>query len=177
MLIRAQRHLRLAVRGPHARTRNLDATTAECHLASLVTMTHSAPIRVPAPLRADDIIDLLLHQLAQNTEPDTDAERQQPFLRCPDQLAQSFLHALREHGLIAGRLRDRYVALHGGSSFDLWTDRRERSQLERTRPEGPPSLQSSTSPGTTSLVLDHPLVGRLGLLCECVLRVTHHHIC
>ena len=29
-------------------------------------------------------------------------------------------------------------------------DRRERSQPERTRPEGPPSPQSSTSPGTTS---------------------------
>jgi hypothetical protein len=31
-------------------------------------------------------------------------------------------------------------------------DRRERSQPERTRPEGPPSSQSSTSPGTTSSV-------------------------
>jgi hypothetical protein len=29
-------------------------------------------------------------------------------------------------------------------------DRRERSQPERTRPEGPPSHQSSTSLGTTS---------------------------
>ena len=31
-----------------------------------------------------------------------------------------------------------------------WSDHRERSQQERTRPEGPPSPQSSTSPGTTS---------------------------
>lgn len=30
------------------------------------------------------------------------------------------------------------------------TTRRERSQYERTRPEGPPSPQTSTSPGTTS---------------------------
>ena len=30
-------------------------------------------------------------------------------------------------------------------------DRRERSQAERTRPEGPPSPQSSTRPGTTSV--------------------------
>ncbi len=37
----------------------------------------------------------------------------------PDQLPQRFLHPLREHSLLHGRLRDRYVATHGGSSFDL----------------------------------------------------------
>jgi hypothetical protein len=30
------------------------------------------------------------------------------------------LHALGEHGLITDRLRDRYVATHGGSSFGSW---------------------------------------------------------
>ncbi len=37
----------------------------------------------------------------------------------PDQLPQRFLHPLREHSLLHGRLRDRHVATHGGSSFDL----------------------------------------------------------
>ena len=84
-----------------------------------MAVTDSAPVGVPLPLRTHDIVDLLFHQLGQHPEPDADAQRQKPFLRCPDQLAQRFLHALREHGLITGRLSDRYVALHGGSSFDL----------------------------------------------------------
>ena len=84
-----------------------------------MAVPHRGPLRVPLPLRADDLVDLLLHQLAQHTEPDTDAQREQPLLRGPDQLAQRLLHALRQHGLITGRLRDRYVLIHGGSSFDL----------------------------------------------------------
>ena len=42
-----------------------------------------------------------------------------PFLRCPHQLAGHVRYALREHGLIAGRLRDPCAATHGGSSFEL----------------------------------------------------------
>ena len=82
-------------------------------------MTHRRPLGVPLALRTDDIVDLLVHQLLQHAEPDADAQREQPLLRCPDQLPQRFLHALREHGLITGRLSDRYVATHGGSSLDL----------------------------------------------------------
>jgi hypothetical protein len=70
-------------------------------------------------LRADDVIDLLFHELSQYAEPNTNAERQQPFLRCPNQLAERFLDTLREHGLLHGRLSDRYGLLHGGSSFGL----------------------------------------------------------
>ena len=83
-----------------------------------MAVPHGGPIRVPLALRAHDLVNLLLHHLGQNTEPDADAERQQPFLRCPDRLPERLLDALREHGLIIDRLRDRYVALHGGSSFD-----------------------------------------------------------
>src|SRR5271168_4097248 len=117
MLIRAQRHLRLPVSGPDPGPLNLNATAAERDLTRLVTVPDRGPLRVPAPFRSDDVVDLFLHQLRKHPEPDTDAQRQQPFLRCPDQLAQGFLHALREHDLIMGRLSDRYVALHGGS----WT--------------------------------------------------------
>jgi hypothetical protein len=114
-----------------------------------VAVAHSGPVRVPLPLRAHNVVDLLLHQLGENTESHADAERQQPFLRYPDQPPQRLLHTLREHGFIVDRLRDRYVALHGGSSFDLG-----RSPVTlpsgADEPEGPPSHQSSTSPGTTS---------------------------
>src|SRR6202034_1310303 len=120
MLIRREWHLRLAVGGPGPWAANLDPATAERHRAVLVTMPDRDTVRVVLALRTHDVIDLLLHQLAQHTEPDTDAQRQQPLLRCPNQLAQRFLHALGEHGLITGRLNDRYVALHGGSSLDLW---------------------------------------------------------
>jgi hypothetical protein len=39
--------------------------------------------------------------------------------RVTSQLPQRLLHPLRKHGLTLGRLSDRYVAAHGGSSFDL----------------------------------------------------------
>lgn len=67
------------------------------------------PVPVPLLLRTHDIVDLLFHQLAQHAERDPDAQRQQPLLRCPNQLAERFLHALRQHGLITGRLSNRYV--------------------------------------------------------------------
>src|SRR5204863_9147667 len=85
-----------------------------------MAVTHSAPVRIPLALRADDLVDLLFQHLGQHAEPDAHAQCKQPFLRCPDQLTKRLLHALREHGLIVGRLRDRYVATHGGSSFGSW---------------------------------------------------------
>ena len=119
MLIGLNQHLVLAVRGANPRATNLNAATAKRDLPSLVAVPDRGPLAVPLALRADDLIDLLLHHRAQHTQPDADAQRQQSLLRRPDQLAECFLHALREHDLITGRLSDRYVATHGGSSFDL----------------------------------------------------------
>ncbi len=119
MLVGLQRHLVLAISRPDPRPAHLDTTTSERDLPVLVTVAHSGPLTVPLALRAHDIIDLFLHHRAQHPEPNRDAEGQQPLLRCPNQLAERFLHALRKHGLITGRLRDRYVATHGGSSLDL----------------------------------------------------------
>ena len=79
-------------------------------------MTHRGPLRVPAPLRADDIVDLLLHEFRQDTEPDTDAQREQALLRSPNELPQRLLNAHRQNSFLRGRLRDRYVLIHGGSS-------------------------------------------------------------
>ncbi len=84
-----------------------------------MAMPDRGPLRIPLALRADQLIDLPLQQLSEHTEPNLHAQREQPLPRSPNQLPQRLLHALREHGLIAYRLRDRYVALHGGSSFDL----------------------------------------------------------
>jgi hypothetical protein len=63
MLIGAQRHLGLAVGGPHARTANIHPPAAERHLPILVAVSDRGPLTVPLPLRADDLVDLLLHHL------------------------------------------------------------------------------------------------------------------
>src|SRR5207248_5946295 len=83
-----------------------------------------------------------------HAQPDADAEREQALLGSADQLPQRLLHPHRQHDFLDARLRERYVPIHGGSLLRSWTDRLERSQQQRTRPEGPPS--SSTSYGTTS---------------------------
>ena len=115
-----KRHLALAVGGPHPRTLDRNAPAAERDLAGLVAVTHRDAVRVALALRAHDIVDLLLHQLGQHAQPDADAQRQQPLLRGPDQLAQRLLHTRGQHSLLRGHGgRDRYGLLHGGSSFDL----------------------------------------------------------
>jgi hypothetical protein len=120
VLVRLQWHLGRAVRGPYPRPADLDPAAAERHLTVIVTVPERGPLGVPLTLRADDLVELVLEHLAQHTQPDSDAQREQSFLRGPDQLTERVLHALREHGLIVGRLRDRYVATHGGSSFGSW---------------------------------------------------------
>jgi len=84
-------------------------------------MTGRGPLAVVPALRADDIVDLFLHQLADDAEPDADREREQPLPGGADQLAERLLDTGRQHILLSGRgLRERYGLLHGGSSLDLW---------------------------------------------------------
>jgi hypothetical protein len=70
-------------------------------------------------LRADDLVDLFLHQLGKHVEPDTDAQGEQPFLRRAQQLPERLLHPRRQPKLTAqalgSDLPQRY-GLHGGSS-------------------------------------------------------------
>src|ERR1700733_11583048 len=112
-------------------------------------MADRGPVPVPLAFRADELFDLLLQQVPQHAEPDLDRQRDQPLLRYPNQLPQCLLHAPREPALPPRPLGARYVALHGGSSLDL-----ARSPITlppgADGPEGPPSPQTSTSPGTTS---------------------------
>jgi hypothetical protein len=83
-------------------------------------MPDRSTVPVPLPLRTDELVNLLLHKPAEHTAPDLDRQREQPLVRCPNQLPQCLLHALREHGLITWRLSDRYVVLHGGSFSRPW---------------------------------------------------------
>ena len=88
-----------------------------------MAMTHSRALRIVSALRAHDLGHLLLHQLAQHTEPDPDAQRQQPLLRGTDQLAQRLLHTRRQRrgALISGRdLRDRYGLLQRRFLLRSW---------------------------------------------------------
>src|SRR3954470_20070080 len=90
-------------------------------------------------LRADDLGHLKLHQLVHDAEPNTDAEREQPLPRCPDELAERLLDPRRQRTLARLQDRDdlrRGYLLHGGSSCPRglgW--RLSRSQRERTRRE------------------------------------------
>ncbi len=128
--------------------RDRDPSAAQRHLARLVPVTHRDPIGVLLAPRAHDLDDFLFQQLDQHAEADADAQRQQPLSRRAHQLPERLLHALRQHDLLTARLRERYVASHGGSSFDLRRiapnapNRSGRGRRDR--------LRSSTSYGTTS---------------------------
>src|SRR4051794_38881254 len=79
----------------------------------LVAVTLRRPIRVVLALRTDDLVDLEFHQLVNDTEPDTHAQREQALLRCPDKLAQRHLDLQRE------RLSDasKVVTTFGADTF------------------------------------------------------------
>ena len=66
--VRLQRELLRPVGAPHPRPLDTDAAAAEGHLASLVPMPHRPPGRIVSALRADNLVDLLLHQLGQHTQ-------------------------------------------------------------------------------------------------------------
>ena len=136
VLIRLDGQLVLVVDGAHPRPAHADAPAAERHRPVLVTVTHRDPVGIMLALRADDLVDLELHQLMHDPEPDTDTQGQQSLPRCADQLTERLLDSRWERTLrrLDGRddLRRGYL-LHGGSSCPLglgW--RLSRSQRERT---------------------------------------------
>jgi hypothetical protein len=57
----------------------------------------SDPIGIVLALRAAYVLDLPGHQLLQHAQPDTNAEREQPLLRCPHELPERLLDPGREH--------------------------------------------------------------------------------
>ena len=57
-----------------------------------MAVTFGDPVAVMAALGSHDLGHLELHQFVHNTEPDTDAERQQALTRGADELAERFLN-------------------------------------------------------------------------------------
>src|SRR5581483_6048527 len=133
VLVRPQPYLRAAVGAARPWPLDRDAATAECHLAALMAVPYSSALPVVLPFRPDDLVDFFLHQLGEHAEPDTDAQREQPFLGRADQLAERFLHPRRTPQLLSSDLPQRY-RLHGGSSScRLTTSASPRSRSDRTR--------------------------------------------
>jgi hypothetical protein len=66
-----------------------DAAATERHLPSLVAVAHRGALRVVLALRADDLVELLGHQLGHDAEPDADRQREQPLLRDAGRLTGS----------------------------------------------------------------------------------------
>src|SRR5664279_5507697 len=113
--IRRERHLVLPAGGAGPWTLHRDTPATQGDLAILMAVAHRGALRVIGVLGADDLIQLGLHHLAEHAQPDTDAERQQPFLRRAGQLPQRVLHSLRQYVLRACVLLLLYGS-HGGSS-------------------------------------------------------------
>jgi hypothetical protein len=107
VLIRRKPHLLATVGAPYPRPLHRDPPAAERHLTRLVPVPHRDAIRDVLALGTDQLDDLLLEQLSQHTEADTDAQRQQALLRRPDQLAERLLHARRQHHFVHARLPER----------------------------------------------------------------------
>src|SRR5438128_2906134 len=84
--------------------------------------------------RPDHLDDLLLEQLSQQPEPDTDAQGQQPLLRRPHQLTERLLHPRRQRQFLGSDLSQRYRP-HGGSSC-LSTTSRPRHGRHATGRDG-----------------------------------------
>ena len=89
----------LVVGRAHPRPAHRHAATAQRHRPVIVTVTLRDPVRIVLALRADDLVDLELHQLMHDAEPDTDAEREQPLPRCPHELAERLLNWRRQRTL------------------------------------------------------------------------------
>ena len=70
-----------------------DRPTSERHLAVLVAVADGDAIGVVLALRADDLVHLLLHQLAQHAEPDADAQREQALLGRSHELPERLLNS------------------------------------------------------------------------------------
>src|SRR5271155_1406996 len=148
-----QRHLVLPVGAPSPWTLHSDPPAAQGHLSVFVAMTDSGALFDRCMLCADDLIELGLHHLAEHTQPDADAQRQQPVLRGPSELPERLLHPQRQT-LTAGVLLLHY-GLHGGSLRLDGLVCTRHGPNGTGRGERDRHLQTSTSYGTTSSQSPH----------------------
>jgi len=91
-----QLDLARAVRASNARTLDRQDTSAEHDLAPLVAVSVGDALGVRLAPRADDVDDLLLHQLSEHAQADADREGEQALLRRPHELTERRLHRLRQ---------------------------------------------------------------------------------
>ena len=92
VFIRPDRQLALVIRRADPRSADLHPPATQRHRPALMTVSLGRPVRVPPALRADDLLDLGLHQLVHHTQPDTDAQRQEPLPRRAHELAERLLN-------------------------------------------------------------------------------------
>ena len=96
MAVGGELDLAAAVHAPNTRALDRQDTSTERGLALLVAVPVGAARRIWLAPRADDVDDLLFHQLSEHAEADADREREQPLLCRPDQLPERRLHRLRQ---------------------------------------------------------------------------------
>ena len=152
VLVALNRQLALVVGRAHPRATDRDPPAAQGHRPVLVAVTDRDAIGVVLALRADDLVDLELHQLVHDAEPDADAEREQALPRCPDELAQRLLDPRWERTLrrLAGSCRPRWqVPSSRRFLLSRWTSD-ARHGHNTTGQGGRTAIQSSTRSRTTS---------------------------
>lgn len=101
VLIRRERQLVLVVGSAHPRPADSHAPAAERHRSVLVTVALGDTPRIVLALRPDDLAHLKLHQLVHDAEPNTNAQREQPLSRCPDEPPERLLWICGGSGLSA----------------------------------------------------------------------------
>jgi len=100
-----ERDLALTLGRAHARTADRHAAGPEGDRARLVAVAGGAAAGVVLALRADDLLDLGLHQLVEDAEPDAHRQRHESLLGRSGQLSKRLLHPLGQ--LLAGVLGGR----------------------------------------------------------------------
>src|SRR4051794_31302363 len=83
MRVAGKLNLMPAVGRARPRPADRHSTAAERDLAGFVAVPNRRPVRDLAALRADDLVDLGLHQLVQHAKPGADAQRQPPSYAAP----------------------------------------------------------------------------------------------
>jgi hypothetical protein len=147
-----ERDLALTLGRAHARTADRHAAGPEGDRARLVAVADGAAAGVVLALRADDLLDLGLHQLVEDAGPDAHRQRHESLLGRSGQLSKRLLHPLGQ--LLAGVLGGRDLSGRYGPhrrfllvSLDLVA----LVKLSREPDEaGGPPPSSSTDYGTCS---------------------------
>ncbi len=135
MAVHGKADLARAVGGPYPGALDPDPPPAESDLTGLVAVADGSSLGVVAPLGADDLCDLLFHQLGDDAQAEADRQGQKALLGDAHQLPEHLLDAWRKQVLpVRDGLLGRYGFLHGGPP-SLLADRSERCQRQRSERE------------------------------------------